>query len=128
MPWLPVPMLKGRRVPFSSKLRMPATVGNLAASEAPVFISQLTYRTDQLNVAYQTGLISVATSTGGTASVARSVSEIPSAIDLLVDRIVGHYSWALTVPATTSLKKLYVRLATPNGRHLDYRAEYGIHH
>lgn len=76
--------------------RISRMLRNLSASEAPVFISQLTYRTDQLNVAYQTGLISLATSTGGTASISRSVSEIPSAIDSLVDRIVGQYSLALT--------------------------------
>jgi hypothetical protein len=103
--------------------RISRTLKNLAAAEAPVFISQLTYRTDQLNVAYQTGLISLATSTGGTASISRSVSEIPSAIDSLVDRIVGHYSLTLTVPDNSGLKKLNISLGAPDGRHLDYRAE-----
>src|SRR5207302_132280 len=104
--------------------RISRTLRNLSASEAPVFISQLTYRTDQLNLAYQTGLISLAASTGGAASISRSVSEIPSAIDSLVDRIVGHYSLALTVPTNPGLKKLNISLGTQNGRHLDYRAEY----
>ena len=108
--------------------RISRTLRNLSTTEAPVFISQLTYRTDQLNLAYQTGLISLATSTGGTASISRSVSEIPSAIDSLVDRIVGHYSLALAVPLNPGLKKLNISLGTQNGRHLDYRAEYVLNH
>jgi len=102
--------------------RISRTLKNLSASEAPVFISQLTYRTDQLNLAYQTGLISLATSTGGAASISRSVSEIPSAIDSMVDRIVSQYSLAVMVPQ--GQKKLSISLGTQNGRHLDYRAEY----
>jgi hypothetical protein len=108
--------------------RISRTLRNLSTTEAPVFISQLTYRTDQLNLAYQTGLISLATSTGGTASISRSVSEIPSAIDSLVDRIVGHYSLALAVPPNPGLKKLNISLGAQNGRHLDYRAEYVLNH
>ena len=97
---------------------------SLAVTQAPVFISHLTYRNDQLNVAYQTGLISLAASTGGTASISRSVSEIPSGIDSLVDRIIGHYSLALAMPNDPGLKKLDVTVGTEDGRQLDYRMEY----
>jgi len=104
--------------------RISRTLRNLSSTQAPVFISHLTYRSDQLNVAYQTGLISLATSTGGTASISRSVSEIPSAIDALLDRIVGHYSLALAMPLDPALKKLNVTVGTPTGLRLDYRTEY----
>ena len=104
--------------------RISRTLKNLSATETPIFVSQLTYRTDQLNVAYQTGLISLATSTGGAASISRSVSEIPSAIDSLVDRIVGHYKVTLAVPPNPGVKKLTISLGTQSGSHLDYRVEY----
>jgi len=104
--------------------RVSRTLRSLSATQAPVFISHLTYRSDQLNVAYQTGLISLATSTGGAASISRSVSEIPAGIDSLVDRIIGHYSLALAMPPDPALKKMSVTVVAPNGRHLDYRNEY----
>ena len=106
--------------------RISRTLRSLAATQAPVFISQLTYRNDQLNVAYQTGLMSLATSTGGAASISRSIAEIPSAIDSLVDRIVGHYSLSLVLPKQTDLRNLVVMLDTPSGLQLDYRAEYTV--
>ena len=106
--------------------RISRTLRSLAATQAPVFISQLTYRNDQLNVAYQTGLMSLATSTGGAASISRSIAEIPSAIDSLVDRIVGHYSLSLVLPKQGGLKNLVVMLDTPTGLQLDYRAEYTV--
>jgi hypothetical protein len=53
----------------------------LSAKQAPVFIVHLDYRSDRLNEAYQTGLITLASATGGTAAFCRSLAEIPSAIE-----------------------------------------------
>jgi len=106
--------------------RISRTLSSLAATQAPVFISHLTYRNDQLNVAYQTGLISLASSTGGEASISRSISEIPSAIDTLMDRIVGHYSLAVALPGGPDLRKLKLVVDTRNGTQLQYRSEYDL--
>ena len=106
--------------------RISRTLRSLSATQAPVFISHLTYRNDQLNVAYQTGLISLASSTGGAASISRSIAEIPSGIDSLVDRIVGHYSLSLVLPSNPDLKNLVVMLDTQGGLQLDYRTDYAL--
>jgi hypothetical protein len=102
--------------------RISTIATKLAETGVPIFISQLTYRTDQLNVAYQTGLIALAGATGGSATISRSVSEIPSAIDELLDRIVGHYSVKLAVPDPK--KKINVILRTPQGNALIYRSNF----
>jgi hypothetical protein len=73
-----------------------------------------------LNVAYQTGLISLAGATGGSASISRSVAEIPSAIEELLDRIEQHYAVTLELPATAG-KKVSVSLEAEGGP-LVYRA------
>lgn len=106
--------------------RMQRTMASLASTQAPLFIAHLTYRNDQLNVAYQTGLISMASMTGGAASVSRSIAEIPAGIDSLLDRIIGHYSLALALPNDPDLRKARVVVGTQNGSQLDYRSDYDI--
>lgn len=101
--------------------RMVASLGN---TSAPVFISHLTYRTDQLNVAYQTGLIALAGATGGSATISRSIAEIPSAINELVDLIVGHYGVQVDVPAESS--KVGINLQSRSGGQLTYRTDYTL--
>lgn len=99
--------------------RMAASLGH---SQAPVFISHLTYRTDALNIAYQTGLISLSAATGGSTAVARSIAEIPAVINGALDRIMGHYS--VTVEIAGTAKKVAVTLANEAGDSLDYRSSY----
>jgi hypothetical protein len=105
--------------------RIATIATKLADTRAPIFISQLTYRTDPLNVAYQTGLIALAGATGGSATISRSVAEIPSAIDELLDRIVGHYSLKLAVPESHK-KKINVTLRTQPGNSLTYRSNFEL--
>ena len=95
----------------------------LAQTQAPVFVSQLTYRTDQLNVAYQTGLITLAGATGGSATISRSVAEIPSAIDELLDRILAHYSVRVALPPVHKTD-VNLTLKTADGDPLTYRTEF----
>jgi hypothetical protein len=107
--------------------RMQRALQALAATDVPIFISHLAYRSDQLNEAYQTGLISLAASTGGSANISRSISEIPTAIDSLVERIRGHYSLAVALPSDADTRKLSFLIDTDKGLHLDYRADYVLH-
>ena len=92
---------------------------------APVFISQLTYRTDRLNVAYQTGLISLASATGGSATISRSIAEIPSGINQLVDRILTHYSVKVALP-DPGARTAAVALLAPEDAPIEYRSSFAF--
>ncbi|MEP6960678.1 MAG: hypothetical protein ABI995_01270, partial [Acidobacteriota bacterium] len=87
-----------RRADSLIRERVSRTVTSLVKTQAPIFIAHLAYRTDQLNVAYQTGLIALASATGGTAVVARSTSEIAATVNQTLDHILGHYSVSVTLP------------------------------
>ncbi len=72
---------------------------SLAALDAPVFIVHLAYLRDRLNEAYQTGLASMAESTGGLSSVCRSAADIPGEIQRVLSRIAAHWVVDLAVPS-----------------------------
>lgn len=72
----------------------------LVAVDAPVFILHLAYRTDRLNVAYQSGLMRLAAATGGDSIFCRSQNEIPEAVRTMLDTVQSHYSLEIPLPAT----------------------------
>jgi len=111
-----------RRADSLVRERIARMVASLTTTQAPVFITHLTYRNDSLNVAYQTGLISLAAATGGSTRVARSLSEIPAVVNTTLDQILGHY--AVTVALHKSGKKVDVTLANQAGGDLNYRSSY----
>jgi hypothetical protein len=113
-----------RRMDSLVRERMSRTAGTLAKTQAPVFVTHLTYRNDQLNVAYQTGLISLTNATGGSAVIARSLAEIPDAVNRTLDHILGHYSVKLAVK-NPQLKKADVSLESNTGE-LDYRTSFQL--
>jgi len=59
----------------------------LAPTLSPVFIVHLNYLSDRLNEAYQSGLLDLATSTGGSADFSRTPSDIPINIERAFARI-----------------------------------------
>ncbi len=59
----------------------------LAPTLSPVFIVHLNYLSDRLNEAYQTGLLDLATATGGTAEFSRTPGDIPGNIQRAFARI-----------------------------------------
>ena len=99
-------------------------VNSLNETRAPVFISQLTYRNDNLNVSYQTGLIALAAATGGSATISRSNSQIPSAINETIDRILSSSSVTIELP-NEDPGNVGVQL-THQGKLLDSRSEFMI--
>lgn len=111
-----------RRADSLVRERISRMVASLSKTQAPIFINHLNYRTDQLNVAYQTGLISLSAATGGSTLISRSLNEIPSIINSTLDRILGHYS--VTVAVHSEGKKVDVTLANRTGGSLDYRSSY----
>lgn len=71
----------------------------LAARETPLFIVHLERRSDALNQAYQTGLITLAAATGGAAYFCHSRTEIPEIIARAFLAIATHHSITVPVPA-----------------------------
>jgi hypothetical protein len=71
---------------------------SLGPIQVPVFFVHLVYRTDRLNEAYQTGLLRLASATGGMGSFCRSVTEVPDAVHRVLDAALGHYEVTLQLP------------------------------
>lgn len=94
----------------------------LAGFEAPLFIVHLSYRSDRLNEAYQTGLLQLAAATGGASVFCRSRAEIPEAIANAFRTIASHYSLDLQLPEHIS-KVVPVQLES-GGRALTYRSRF----
>ena len=89
-------------------------------SETPLFIVHLDYRNDRVNEAYQTGLMELASTTGGTAAFCRSVSEIPETVSRIMRIIASHWSIEIELPA--ELPKLVQIQVENNGQPLHWRA------
>jgi len=96
----------------------------LSMTETPVFIVHLTYRTDTLNQAYQTGLMTLAATTGGTSYFCRSQSEVSDAVSKAFDSITSQYSLIVPLPKE-SPKVVDVTLESP-GRSLSWRARFTL--
>jgi len=84
-------------------------VGSL---QAPLFVVGLNYRRDRLNVAYQNGLETLASATGGKSVICRSVAEIPDAISGVMARISSAWRLNLAVPAKLH-STTQIRLSAP---------------
>lgn len=96
---------------------------SLAATQTPVFIVHLNYRTDALNEAYQTGLMTLASATGGSAWFCRSQPEIGAAVTDAFRAVTSHYSLIVDLPAEPVPKSLEVILESP-GRTLAWRSRF----
>lgn len=101
----------------------------LARSLAPVFLVQISYRSDRLNEAYLNGLRQLSTTTGGIALICRSNAEIPEAIKGIMESIRDHYSLTLEPPKAPS-RSIEVRLTIsgPDGvlSNIGYRSRFDL--
>lgn len=97
----------------------------LAATQTPVFVVHLQYRTDALNQAYQTGLMILASTTGGGAWFCRSQPEIGEAIAQAFSAIGSQYSLVVEPPSPPLPKTLDVVLESP-GRTLSWRSRFSL--
>jgi len=98
---------------------------SLAETQTPVFIVHLNYRTDPLNQAYQTGLMTLASTTGGNAWFCRSQPEIGAAIGEAFSAIASQYSLVVEAPSEPLPKSLEVSLESP-GRTLAWRSRFSF--
>ena len=64
----------------------------IAGSEAPLFFVHLEYRADQLNEAYQGGMLQLASRTGGAGVFCRSLADIPGAVKKTLATARSHWS------------------------------------
>jgi hypothetical protein len=94
----------------------------LARYGAPLFIVHLAYSSDRLNEAYQSGLMSLASASGGASVFCRSRVEIPQAIANTFRLVASHYSLDLQMPAKPS-RVLQVQLEA-GGHSLVYRSRF----
>ena len=97
---------------------------SLAAVETPIFILHLAYRTDTLNQAYQTGLMSLAATTGGSSYFCRSQTEIPDAMGKAFEAITSQYSLTVALPKAL-LRVVDVTLGSP-GHTLSWRSRFAL--
>lgn len=71
---------------------------HIGSLEAPLFVVDLQYRENGLDVAYQNGLDSLAQSTGGETVVCRSMPEISQAISHIFLRMTNVWRLVLVIP------------------------------
>jgi len=105
------------------KERISRLVNGLTATQTPVFVVHLDYRTDRLNEAYQTGLMELARTTGGNVWFCRSLAGIPTEMNEAVDRAVNLWSVRVALPDPEA-RQIEVMLAFEQGGPLDYRSRY----
>jgi hypothetical protein len=95
---------------------------SLSGFQSPVFIVHLDYRSDRLNEAYQTGLLELATVSGGAAEFCRSASDIPESIGQMLDRVSSLHT-AEVEAKPSKARQLDVELDA-EGTQLRYRTHY----
>lgn len=74
---------------------------NANSIEAPLFVAQLEFRGDQLNVAYQNGIDALARATGGENLICQSDGDIPVTIAQIFHRILSMWLLTLALPPKT---------------------------
>ena len=94
----------------------------LALFQTPLFILHIAYSSERLNVAYQSGLLQLARSTGGTATFCRSSAEISAAIASLTWQVVNQYRVHVQPPP--NVPKSIDLYLTSGDRLLTYRSRY----
>lgn len=104
--------------------RIAKLAAKLSASQTPLFIAHLEYRTDRLNEAYQNGLLQLASVTGGQAVFCRSNAEIQPAIANLIKTILSHYGLDLQVPPGAG-ENAAIKIESENGN-VNYRTRFRL--
>ena len=94
----------------------------LAATLVPVFIVHLNYQSDRLNEAYQTGLLDLATSTGGEAGFCRTPSDIAPVIQTAFAQIASLQ--VADVDARLGKARQFEFAVEAPGRDIHYRSRY----
>lgn len=101
---------------------------HIGALETPLFVTQLHYRQDSLDQAYQNGFMTLTRTTGGEADLCHSMAEIPESISRIFARITS--AWWLTVslpPKAHSHLQIGLSASCGNGNlQLSWRSHFQL--
>lgn len=93
-----------------------------AAFQTPLFIAHLDYANDRLNQAYQSGLMQLAASTGGSAEFARSLADVPEVVARALSRIQAmSVAWVQLPPKPPKTVQLTLEA---EGQPLQHRSQF----
>jgi hypothetical protein len=90
--------------------------------QTPVFIAHLSYSSERLDEAYQTGLARLAGATGGAALFSRSLAEVPDIVGRVLSAAQNHYQILVQLPPKAP-RDVKLQLAAP-GRQIDHRTRF----
>lgn len=85
--------------------QMSRQVDALSQFTTPIFILHLSYRTDSMNLAYQSGLERIATASGGLALFSRTSDDTDSLLKTLLKRIQSSYFLGVETPASDKKRR-----------------------
>jgi hypothetical protein len=74
---------------------------SVSRNQTPVFMVHLLYSAERLNEAYQSGLMQLASATGGTALFCRSQSDVADAVARTVSALESQYTLVVQLPQKT---------------------------
>jgi len=94
----------------------------LGPTQTPLFVVHLNYQNDRLNEAYQTGLLELATSTGGAADFCRSLADIPASIGRMFQLISTHQTAEIEIKPGKA--KQWDVVLSAEGRMLKFRNRF----
>ena len=97
---------------------------SLSSTQTPLFIVHLHYRNDTLNEAYQTGLLELASNSGGRAEFSRTRADIPEMIGAAFRAALGLYSAEVVLPQGTG-RQLSVSLLS-SGQAINHRTRFQL--
>jgi hypothetical protein len=97
---------------------------SLGKTQTPVFVVHLAYQTDKLNEAYQTGLMRLASATGGNGWFCRSNVDIAESITSALGAIANQYRVWIQLPNDPP-RSAQIYLKCPNAG-LSYRTRFQL--
>jgi hypothetical protein len=95
----------------------------LSSLSTPLFFVHLSYQSDRLNEAYQSGLMSLAAESGGASAFCRSMAEIPESIGKIMRTVAASYTAEIELPRKP-LKS--VQLVLEGEARLNYRTRFSL--
>ncbi|MCE5306059.1 MAG: hypothetical protein LLG20_00295 [Acidobacteriales bacterium] len=95
----------------------------MSALSPPLFVVHLSYQSDRLNEAYQSGLMSLAAESGGASAFCRSLAEIPESIDKIMRTIAASYTAEIELPHNPPKS---VQLVLEGEARLNYRTRFSL--
>jgi hypothetical protein len=104
------------------KERTSRVAEKLLASQTPVFLVHLVYSSERLNEAYQTGLMQIATTTGGAAEFCRTLGDVAGTVTRMAETVQRHQQVHVQVPAKAG--SLVSLMLEAEGRSLVYRSRF----